>query len=639
MTGTPSNDSQVTLRCIIIGILLCPCNAFWVIAMEQIYSSGNPTTMSLFFNAVFTLIVLLGFNAVLVRFLPRYAFGRMELLTMYTMAALGSCLASQDWIQVALPMWAYPAWFASPENKWKELFVDQLPRALVVTDKKALEGFWQGHSSIYRSHMLRAWAQPVFYWCTCFTAVQFVMLGLNILLRRQWTEHEKLSFPIMRLPLEITQRGNPLFKSPWFWWPFAFAVFLDIWNGLSVLKPIVPLIRVKVQDILPFFAGSRGAGAMGWTPISFYPCVIGIGLLLPTDLLFSCWFFYLLFKAELYISGLFGLEVHMGWDGNAGTFPYVVEQGMGGYLALAAMALYSARRHLKFVALHTWSGRDSEAREYRFAWLLLFFSLVYLLWFAQFAGFSFWYGALFLLLFCAIIIAIGKMRAELGPPVHDLHFGGPDRMLVDWFGTRELGQQNLQGCTLFFGFNRAYRGIPGPYQLELLKMGDLCGANRTGLLVALLIAAPLASVASCWAMLHWHYALGRTSPHLPGGGWVNYARYLQNPAPTEWGATAAMAVGSAIVFALYQIRFHILGWPFHPLGFAIAANWSMNTVWTPLLIAWIIKVLMSRYVGRSVHRDLTCIAIGLILGEFTIGSLWSIYGMIAERPTYAFWLF
>ncbi|PKM96517.1 MAG: hypothetical protein CVU79_13085, partial [Elusimicrobia bacterium HGW-Elusimicrobia-3] len=39
--------------------------------------------------------------------------------------------------------------------------------------------------------------------------------------------------------------------------------------------------------------------------------VIGIGFLLPTDLSFSCWFFYLFFKAQLVLGGFLGQ--HFGW--------------------------------------------------------------------------------------------------------------------------------------------------------------------------------------------------------------------------------------------------------------------------------------------------------------------------------------
>ena len=39
-----------------------------------------------------------------------------------------------------------------------------------------------------------------------------------------------------------------------------------------------------------------------------------------------------------------------------------------------------------------------------------------------------WVGAAAFALYFAISLAITRVRAELGPPVHDLHFSGPDHI-------------------------------------------------------------------------------------------------------------------------------------------------------------------------------------------------------------------
>ena len=46
-------------------------------------------------------------------------------------------------------------------------------------------------------------------------------------------------------------------------------------------------------------------------------------------------------------------------------------------------------------------------------------------------------------IYFAISIAIARMRAELGPPVHDLHFASSPEFLVNTLGTRKLGGANL----------------------------------------------------------------------------------------------------------------------------------------------------------------------------------------------------
>ena len=41
-------------------------------------------------------------------------------------------------------------------------------------------------------------------------------------------------------------------------------------------------------------------------------------------------------------------------------------------------------------------------------------------------GLAWWLAVLFFLIYLGLALAITRMRAELGTPVHDLHFTGPD---------------------------------------------------------------------------------------------------------------------------------------------------------------------------------------------------------------------
>ena len=60
-------------------------------------------------------------------------------------------------------------------------------------------------------------------------------------------------------------------------------------------------------------------------------------------------------------------------------------------------------------------------------------------------GMSFWIIIVYFAIWFAIAIAITRLRAELGSPVHDLHFIGPDEMLPRLLGIRRLGAVNLTG--------------------------------------------------------------------------------------------------------------------------------------------------------------------------------------------------
>src|SRR5689334_20989053 len=53
---------MVTARAVITALLLLPFNTYWVVMMEVTRYAGHPTTISLFFNVIFLLAVLIGLN-------------------------------------------------------------------------------------------------------------------------------------------------------------------------------------------------------------------------------------------------------------------------------------------------------------------------------------------------------------------------------------------------------------------------------------------------------------------------------------------------------------------------------------------------------------------------------------------------
>jgi len=97
-------------------------------------------------------------------------------------------------------------------------------------------------------------------------------------------------------------------------------------------------------------------------------------------------------------------------------------------------------------------------------------------------------------------------------------------------------------------------------------------------------------------------------------------------------------VGFLFTLALMFLRVNFVRWPFHPVGYAISSSWSMNCLWLPILIAWLAKLLIMRYGGYKVFQKAVPIALGLVLGEFIVGSLWCIIGIILQISTYSFWV-
>ena len=132
-------------------------------------------------------------------------------------------------------------------------------------------------------------------------ALLLVMLCINAVVRRQWTRNERLAYPIVQLPVAMADPQARLFRNRLLWAGIAVAGGIDLLNGLAALFPTLPHLQVRATDLQPLLPGPPWNAMYGFL-ITFYPFVIGLGMLLPVDLLFSCWFFFLYWKAQMVIA-------------------------------------------------------------------------------------------------------------------------------------------------------------------------------------------------------------------------------------------------------------------------------------------------------------------------------------------------
>ena len=639
--GEERAGRMVTLRSIGIAIALIPASVMWVIQLELVWYSGEPTTVSLFPHVIFVIFLLALLNQLIARLWPGAELTPAETMTVYIMLCLATAMAGHDLIEILVPMLSHATWFATPENGWQTTFMGFMKKWLYVTDREAVRGFYEGNSSMYTWEVLRAWGPPLFLWLTFILALVLSMFGLNILLRKQWTEKERLSYPIIQIPLELATGMKNLLRSKLFWAAFIIAGGIDLINGLSVFWPAIPEIPVVHIVNLGQHLTTAPWNRIGGTPVSLYPFAIGLCFFLPTDLAFSCWFFYIFWKLERVIAPMFTVQQMPG-------FPFIVEQTAGGYIGLGLIALWVSRHHLKDV-IRKILGKPTdvddsmEALSYRRTATWLGMCWLYLIGFCLVAGMSLWVILLFFLVYFLISVAVARMRAELGPPAHDLHHGGPDQFLSNAFGTRGLGMGNITMFSFFWFFNRAYRGHPMAHSLEGFKIGQLLGMNYRRLLIAMCLAVALGTILAYWAILHVNYkegaSAGMVGPVLIFGQepWSQLNHWVRNP--QDPNIPAVLATGFGLISALFlaAMRMRFTWWPFHPVGFATSASWSMDQLWVPMMVGWLFKWLILRYGGAKAYRPAVPFFIGLVLGDIMVGSFWSLLGAIIKRKIYVFW--
>src|SRR5207248_483678 len=163
---------------------------FWVVWMERVARGPYVTTISLFCNAIFLLALLVAGNGLLLRRAPRAALSQAELLLLYSMVAMGSAFAGLDMVSILIQMMTHPIWFTNSPGLDK--YAPFLPPAVMVGDKTALVGFFNGSDSFYRARYLEAWLRPTLIWIGFTTLLVYVMMCINVLVRKQWADRERL---------------------------------------------------------------------------------------------------------------------------------------------------------------------------------------------------------------------------------------------------------------------------------------------------------------------------------------------------------------------------------------------------------------------------------------------------------------
>ncbi len=177
-----------------------------------------------------------------------------------------------------------------------------------------------------------------------------------------------------------------------------------------------------------------------------------------------------------------------------------------------------------------------------------------------------------------------------------------------------------------------------PSQLETFRLAQAHGMRLRSLVVPMMAAFALATAAGMWACLHVFYRDGATAKCLGFATWTGVESYdwLNNavtsgfkPEPGRWGAIAGSAL---LVVALSWMRTRFTGFPFHPLGYCIGPG--LLWLWFPFFVAWLCKLLILRYGGLRLYRRAVPFFLGLTLGDYVIGALWSLVGVVGGMPAY-----
>jgi Family of unknown function (DUF6785)/Domain of unknown function (DUF6784) len=642
---TDAPAAQRLWRGFLVGLVLLPPNAMWLIYLESFRGTGpHFSCISLFLNVIFIVACLALANAAVRRVAPWFALNRGELIVVYVMLTIGTSVAGHDMLQVLMPIISAGSWFANPQNNWDQILDGTTSPWLVVSDKSVLYGFWNGSATLYQRAVIEAWMTPILWWTGFAVVLVFVMICLCVLLRPLWAERERLTFPIIQLPLELADPETPLLRNRLLWIGFGAAALFDLVNGLSTIVPAVPSLPLTI-DLAARLPDLPWSG-VGWLPVTFYPAVIGLCFLMPLDLLFSCVVFFLWWKVLFVIAAATGISRGYIGDMSEMIFPWKNEQMFGGFIAIAISSPIIGRSYFR----HVWrriAGRPSEVDDrgeglrFRTAAIGAVVGVGVLVWMTMHIGLSLGLAVAFFVTYYLLAVAVARVRAEFGSPVHDFHFTGPDYTLTQLLGTANLRPQDLGVFTQYFWFNRAYRGHPIADSIEGLQMANRTRTSPRAIIVALLLTTGVGLLVGFWMYAQFGYTRGismqdQTPEWFGKEAYNRLQSWLEGPKPANLLMPFAMAAGFAITMLLTYARTIFAGWPLHPVAYALSASWSMHLSWMPMLLAWICKQAVLRYGGLRLYRRVLPLAYGVILGEAIVGGGWSLLSSFLHLPAYRF---
>ncbi|MCS6777490.1 MAG: DUF6785 family protein [Chloroherpetonaceae bacterium] len=633
--------SGLTVRALVLGILFTGLTDLWIHWAELVLGGRGHTALAGTaipvgaFNVLFLLVVT---NLLLHRVLRPLAFSPAELLVIYVMMTVSTVVSSSGGLHFLIPTITAAFWYADESNGWANLFHAYIPEWIAQRDRDALRGFYVGNATVPWAE----WVRPMSAWIAFLAIFTLGTLCLVAILRRQWVDRERLTFPTVVVPVEMIRDGEHFLRNRLLWLGFAIPFGIDIMNTLHLNIPPVPYLPTRTTDqpdISTFFAAPPW-NAIGPTPISFYPFVIGIAYLLSVEMTFSCWFFWLITKLLRVYGAASGLSSGATGGGQS-AWPFLGHQGAGAFLALTLAGLWLSRAYL-VEAWHIAFGPrprgpaadQEEPLPYRWAFLGLFACLAFATGWCIAAGMRSGVALTLILLSLCYMIAAARIRAETG----NAWLFGPDvdayKVMTTTFGTMVYSPADLTVMAYIRNAISTFdlRCLSMPHQFDAYRMADTVPVSRRHLTFALALAVVLGLVLSFAIALMIWYAYGagaKTDAWRTSMGRMPFDQLsdaLKTPVKADVSGSLAIGAGFGITTALMLLRTRITWWIFHPVGYAVANTGTMNQVWLPFFIAWLLKVVALRYGGIQLYRRSLPFFYGVIIGDFLAGGLTTLLG-------------
>jgi hypothetical protein len=646
-TAEPARRSVgVTGRAVFLGLLgaaavslITPYNNNKIAATPL---GGNQFPIA----ALFMLLLLVVANIPLRRWWRHRAFAPGEILTVWSMVLASAGIPSSGMMRTFIPNIPAPLFFSNASNEWQNKVWGSLPVWLKMTDKSAADAFFIGYPRGQEHIPWSAWIVPLIGWGTFglfFTGASFCVASL---LRKQWVENERFAFPLVTLPLLLAEEPreghliNDLLRSPVLWLGAVIPTVIHTLKGMHLLYPTIPDLPLG-WNLASYFTTSPWNQIGQFSALIFF-LVIGFSYLLPREVCFSIWFFFLFYKGEILLGAYnnWDIPAPLGWFSEK---QFHTLQAFGGALALLTWTLWSSRNHLRNVWRKALGEADSaliddSAEMLSYRGMLLGILLCY-------GGMGLWLSlahvptvliGLSLFLVTLALVVISWLVCQAGMLFMAMPFSNID-IVSSTIGTAQFPIPPLYAlycAETSYIYNT--REMLAPSLLNGAKASSSARFDSRRLLGAMAASVAVSILVSVWTSLElpyyngggnalknaWTYSVG---PQLPLKVFANAASV---PYVGSWVNVLHLSGGFLGVLGLLIARSTVSGLVLHPIGFLGASTYATQQLWFSFFIGWAAKFAIQHYGGMRGYTLALPFFLGLIVGDVMNAMVWVVLGYL-----------
>ncbi|MBJ67765.1 MAG: hypothetical protein CME28_07135 [Gemmatimonadetes bacterium] len=520
-----------------------------------------------------------------------------------------------------IPLIAGVFYYATPENNWSDILWPHIPSWAAPRDIEAIRQLFEGTSE-GAAIPWDLWWEPMLWWGLFMLAFFLVSFALIALVHNQWSQRERLAYPLAAVPNmlldSIEKPRTSILRSKLLWLGFFFAWHFPTINALDQLFDFELIGHMGIPS------GEISIRQFGLSyQLNTDLLVVGLSYLVNLNVLASVWVFHLLVGAEASLLNYLGINAPLPAQPHAPANVLLAHQQIGSLLCLVAVSLWLGRDFLR-EQWHIIIGKQSDSENLvspRIAALLGLIGLVYMAGFLHASGLALGWSLVFLGVSLLVFFGITRLLAQTGIGRLRAPTSTPP-IITNIAGSEAIGAQGISALGLSMVWTA---------DLQLFLMGTLAHAFRVceparlrisgrKLLVFLSGAMIVGLVTTILSYIYLGYRHGLVHGYVwyfvmsPQYHWSWVANTINNPNPSEPLAILFMGIGAAWAALLSLASYRWVSWPFHPVGLAVALTNTVSIDWFGMFLAWLIKLLILRYGGIVLYRRMLPLFIGLILG-------------------------